>query len=183
MHGDAQELPFDDQVFELVVMGFGMNHLPEPEIAAKEAWRVLKPGVAFAFSVWATPAKSEGIRIVLTAIERHGVSDVKLAAAPPYFRFADKSALSLAEAKVCSDLRRKRTAAKHRQPSLPVFRCATDFTREHQVAFSSRRMVLLGMTAIPQIHNQEPHKNSARSVRNVASFPRLLSVALLLQFL
>lgn len=89
VQGDAQELPFDDQVFDAVVMGFGMNHLPKPEKAAQEAWRVLKPGGAFAFSVWATPAKGEGFGIVLAAIEKHGVSDIKLPAAPPYFRFAD----------------------------------------------------------------------------------------------
>lgn len=89
VQGNAQELPFDDQIFDAVVMGFGMNHLPEPEKAAQEAWRVLKPGGAFAFSVWSAPAKGEGFGIVLTAIERHGASDVNLPAAPPYFRFAD----------------------------------------------------------------------------------------------
>ncbi|MDP5218744.1 class I SAM-dependent methyltransferase [Ruegeria sp. 2205SS24-7] len=89
VQGDAQELPFDDQAFDAVVMGFGMNHLPEPEKAAQEAWRVLRPGGAFAFSVWAAPAEGEGFGIVLAAIEKHGVSDIKLPAAPPYFRFAD----------------------------------------------------------------------------------------------
>ncbi len=89
LEGDAQDLPFDDQTFDSVVMGFGMNHLPEPEKAAQEAWRVLKPGGAFAFSVWAAPAAGEGFGIVLSAIERHGVPNAKLPEAPPYFRFAD----------------------------------------------------------------------------------------------
>ncbi|MCR9123417.1 MAG: methyltransferase domain-containing protein [Phyllobacteriaceae bacterium] len=87
--GNAQELPFDDQSFDAVVMGFGMNHLPEPEKAAHEALRVLKTGGAFAFSVWATPEAGEGFGIVLSAIEQHGVENAKLPPAPPYFRFAD----------------------------------------------------------------------------------------------
>ncbi|MFV2052251.1 class I SAM-dependent methyltransferase [Aliiroseovarius sp. YM-037] len=89
LEGNAQDLPFNDQKFDVVVMGFGMNHLPEPEKAAQEAWRVLKPGGAFAFSVWAAPVAGEGFGIVLSAIESHGVPNARLPAAPPYFRFAD----------------------------------------------------------------------------------------------
>jgi ubiquinone/menaquinone biosynthesis C-methylase UbiE len=90
--GDAQGLPFDDQTFDAVVMGFGMNHLPEPEKAVYQALRVLKPGGAFAFSVWAAPKTSEGFGIVLSAIEQHGVEHAKLPPAPPYFRFAEPGA-------------------------------------------------------------------------------------------
>lgn len=89
LKGIAQDLPFSDQTFDAVVMGFGMNHLPEPEKAVIEAWRVLKPGGAFAFSVWAAPVAGEGFGIVLSAIEQHGVENAKLPPAPPYFRFAD----------------------------------------------------------------------------------------------
>lgn len=88
--GDAQDLPFDGSAFDAVVMGFGMNHLPNPERAASEAWRVLKPGGVFAFTVWAAPKAGEGFGIVLSAIEKFGTPDTNLPPAPPYFRFADK---------------------------------------------------------------------------------------------
>lgn len=88
--GDAQDLPFENETFDAVVMGFGMNHLPDPEKAASEAWRVLKLGGVFAFTVWATPKPMEGFGIVLSAIDAHGVPNPKLPPAPPYFRFADE---------------------------------------------------------------------------------------------
>lgn len=66
-----------------------MNHLPNPEDAISEAYRVLRPDGSFAFTVWAAPRPSEGFGIVLSAIEEHGVPNPDLPPAPPYFRFAD----------------------------------------------------------------------------------------------
>ncbi len=85
----AEALPFDENTFDAVVMGFGMNHLPDPEAAFLEAHRVLKSGGWFAFTVWAEPKAGQGFGIVLNAIDEHGVPNTKLPPAPPYFRFAD----------------------------------------------------------------------------------------------
>jgi SAM-dependent methyltransferase len=89
--GDAEELPFDAASFEAVVMGFGINHLSRPERTFSEAFRVLKGGGVFAFTVWAPPQPREGFGIVLGAIEAHGVP-VALPPGPPYFRFAEPDA-------------------------------------------------------------------------------------------
>jgi len=42
--GDAAALPFDDEAFDAVVMGFGIIHMAEPQKAFEQAKRVLKPG-------------------------------------------------------------------------------------------------------------------------------------------
>lgn len=87
--GDAEALPFDDGIFDGVVINFGMLHFARPDQAAVEAHRVLRSGGRFAFTVWAPPEKCEGFAIVLGAIAAHGRTDVPLPEGPPFFRFAD----------------------------------------------------------------------------------------------
>lgn len=87
--GDAEDLPFDANSFDAVVIGFGVNHLPHPERAFSQAFWVLRSGGFFAYTVWAAPKPGEGFGIVLGAIAAHGDPGVKLPPAPPYFRFAD----------------------------------------------------------------------------------------------
>ncbi|MCC6948341.1 MAG: methyltransferase domain-containing protein [Bradyrhizobiaceae bacterium] len=51
--GDAENLPFENESFDAVVSGFTVNHLPHAECAFAEAFRVLRPGGRFAYTVWA----------------------------------------------------------------------------------------------------------------------------------
>lgn len=85
--GDAEALPFPDRSFDAVTMNFGILHLARPEHAAHEAWRVLKPGGRFAFTVWSAPDQSIAFQIVLRAIERHGSTAVQLPQGPPFFKY------------------------------------------------------------------------------------------------
>jgi len=87
--GNAENLQFEANSFEAVVMGFGINHLPDPEAVFSEVFHILKPGGKFAFTVWAKPEAGTGFGIVLSEIDRHGSLELSLPPAPPYFRFAD----------------------------------------------------------------------------------------------
>jgi ubiquinone/menaquinone biosynthesis C-methylase UbiE len=49
---DAQDLPFADQTFDIVVCQFGVMFFPDKEKAYREALRVLKLGGRFFFNVW-----------------------------------------------------------------------------------------------------------------------------------
>jgi SAM-dependent methyltransferase len=52
MLADAEDLPFEPGCFDVVAANFVVNHLPQPERAAGEFARVLRPGGRVAFSVW-----------------------------------------------------------------------------------------------------------------------------------
>jgi SAM-dependent methyltransferase len=50
--GDAEELPFSDREFDVVMSQFGHMFAPRPDVATAEMLRVLKPGGTIAFSTW-----------------------------------------------------------------------------------------------------------------------------------
>jgi ubiquinone/menaquinone biosynthesis C-methylase UbiE len=78
--GDAEALALQDETFDAVIMNFGMLHLGRPERAAAEAYRVLRSGGRFAFTVWDTSDKSIGFGIILSAIRKHGDMNVPIPA-------------------------------------------------------------------------------------------------------
>ncbi len=50
--GDAEQLPFDDAAFDVVLSQFGHIFAPRPEVAVAEMLRMLQPGGTIAFSTW-----------------------------------------------------------------------------------------------------------------------------------
>ena len=87
--GSAEDLPFSDSQFDVVLMNFGLLHIARPEQALAEAHRVLRAGGRVAFTVWGAPQDCVGFKIILNAIAEHGNMDVSLPDGPPFFRFSD----------------------------------------------------------------------------------------------
>ena len=44
IHGNAMELPFEDNSFDYVTIGFGLRNVPDYNQVLREMYRVLKPG-------------------------------------------------------------------------------------------------------------------------------------------
>jgi ubiquinone/menaquinone biosynthesis C-methylase UbiE len=70
--GDAEDLPYPDNMFHAAVSSFGIHHVPRPQVALAECRRVLKPGARVAFTVWATPDENIAWSLVFDAVARHG---------------------------------------------------------------------------------------------------------------
>jgi ubiquinone/menaquinone biosynthesis C-methylase UbiE len=90
VRGDAQNLSFDNESFDRVLMNFGLLHVAHPERACADACRVLKPGGKFGFTVWAGPPQSRGAKIINEAIEAHADLNVQLPEGPPHYLYGDK---------------------------------------------------------------------------------------------
>jgi len=88
--GDAQELPVRDASYDRVLMNFGLLHLSQPERACAEAFRVLRSGGKFGFTIWAEPHENPGGKIVNDAIEAHADLNVEMPEGPSKFLYADK---------------------------------------------------------------------------------------------
>lgn len=65
---DAQDLPFDDASFDVVVCQFGAMFFPDKPRAYAEARRVLRPGGTYLFSVWDRIEANEFADVVTAAL-------------------------------------------------------------------------------------------------------------------
>lgn len=90
--GDAESLAFDNDSFDAVICPFGVLHMPQPQQAMAEAFRVLKPGGRYAFTVWAAPDKNDLFKAVTPAIQTHADMEIPLPEGPSFFLYSDHEA-------------------------------------------------------------------------------------------
>lgn len=88
VEGDAQELPFNANEFDVVVSNFGICHVPDQSRALSEANRVLRKGGHFAMTVWCGPDVSPCFDLLYGAVKTHGSKDVGVPAGPDFHQFA-----------------------------------------------------------------------------------------------
>jgi SAM-dependent methyltransferase len=88
--GDVQNLPFTDVTFDRVLANFALLHVSNPERACAEAFRVLKPGGKFGFTVWAAPEENPYAKIIDDAIQAHADLEVDLPVGPPHYLFSGR---------------------------------------------------------------------------------------------
>src|SRR5689334_4677924 len=61
VEGDAQDLPFDDASFDVVMSIYGVMFAPDQEKAASELLRVVKPGGRIGLASWAPDGGLAGL--------------------------------------------------------------------------------------------------------------------------
>jgi ubiquinone/menaquinone biosynthesis C-methylase UbiE len=90
IQADAHDLPYENASFDRVLANFALLHLSDPGQACSEAFRVLKSGGKFGFTVWAPPALNPYAKIIDDAIEAHANMNVDLPLGPPRYVYADR---------------------------------------------------------------------------------------------
>ncbi len=76
---DAQDLPFDDQSFDLIVCQFGIMFFPDKLDANREAFRLLRPGGRYLLVIWDSLDKNPASKAIQDAVAAEFPSD------PPAF--------------------------------------------------------------------------------------------------
>jgi SAM-dependent methyltransferase len=87
---DAQQLPFGEGEFDVVVSNFGVCHVPDQPRALAEVRRVLRLGGRFAMTVWCGPDVSPCFEAFYGAVKAHGSPDVTLPPGPDFHQFANR---------------------------------------------------------------------------------------------
>lgn len=72
---DAERLKFPPNSFDVAVSCFGLQIVTQPETAAKEALRVLKPGGRAGFTVWSTGDRAPAIDVIIAPMLEHATPD------------------------------------------------------------------------------------------------------------
>ena len=67
----AEDLPFDDHEYDVVIGNFVLHHSGDPQAVLDETHRVLRDGGRMAFSVWADLSKLEAFGLFFAAVEEH----------------------------------------------------------------------------------------------------------------
>lgn len=89
---DAENLPFEDGSFDVVLCHLGLIHFTDRMKALKEMGRVLRPDGDLAISVWSTPDRTRVIGIVSKCVATLWPAAV-VPGAPTWFDFGPEGAL------------------------------------------------------------------------------------------
>lgn len=90
VEGDAQNLPFGQDEFDVVVSNVGICHVPDQRRALAEIKRVVRRGGRLAMSVWCGPDRSPSYELVYRMIKTHGAPGIAAPPGPDFHQFANR---------------------------------------------------------------------------------------------
>lgn len=87
---DLERIDEPDASFDVVLCREGLMLVPEPDAAAAEVTRVLRPGGRAAFAVWGPRASNPWLGVLMDAVSEHIGSPVPPAGIPGPFSLGDR---------------------------------------------------------------------------------------------
>ncbi len=87
---DATNMPFNDNFFDAISCRLGFMYFPDMLMAAKEMYRVLKPGGVVATSVWNVPEKNFWVTVMMGTINNNMKLPAPAPGTPGMFRCAQE---------------------------------------------------------------------------------------------
>ena len=90
---DAEEIPLEDHTVDGILCRFGFMLMPDPERAAAEAHRVLRPGGRLVLAVWSTAERNPWISIGGRILAGLGLAPPPEPGEPGMFVLADEQRL------------------------------------------------------------------------------------------
>lgn len=97
---DVCELPFDSNTFTKISCRMGFMFFPDMQLAAKEMYRVLKPGGQVAIAVWGAPDKNIWYTAMANVMNKYIETPIPAPDAPGMFRCAAPGVMTDVFAKV-----------------------------------------------------------------------------------
>ncbi len=91
---DVCNLPFEDNSFDAISCRFGFMFFPDMLLAAKEMYRVVKPGGKIATTVWGAPEKNFWATATLNIVNKNMQLPKPPAGAPGLYRCAQRGLVS-----------------------------------------------------------------------------------------
>ncbi|MEJ5049357.1 class I SAM-dependent methyltransferase [Chryseobacterium culicis] len=91
---DVSELPFQDNMFDVISCRMGFMFFPDMLMAAQEMIRVLKPGGRIAASVWNGPDKNLWFTSAMSSVNRNMTLPPPSPGAPGMFRCAEENLIA-----------------------------------------------------------------------------------------
>jgi ubiquinone/menaquinone biosynthesis C-methylase UbiE len=90
VEADAQDVPFEEGSFDVVVCSFGLMHVPDQPKALSEVRRVLKREGKFIMTSWCGPDISPVFQVFYSSVQEHGDPSVEMPDSPNFHQFANE---------------------------------------------------------------------------------------------
>ncbi len=118
---DAEKMQFSKGTFDLAISTFGFQIITDPEKAAREMFRVLRPGGRIALAVWGTGETAPALHVMVGPMLEHAEPDETGYLPTPYELGAAGQLAELLRGVGCIEVEERRVVHDWTMPSVDAY--------------------------------------------------------------